>query len=208
MAKKITVKERKQLATWIGQGPKTFQLLYSIQRDGCSPEMFHQKCDNQGSTVTVVYNTSNSVFGGFTTKNWAVTNNYVADDLAFLFQLRFNGREKFNKFPVHPSYTGYAIYPYSNYGPTFGGGHALYLFSGSISRNGSSYSLNGYTKFQSGHYSCNVADSDISNGHMNVYDLEIYRVTDGSDPNDTDEPWRKAPPLRSAVRLCYVLIST
>ncbi|KAL3875301.1 hypothetical protein ACJMK2_038221 [Sinanodonta woodiana] len=195
MAKKITVKERKQLAAWIEQGPKTFQLLYSIQRDGCSSEMFHQKCDNQGSTVTVVYNTNNSVYGGFTAKSWAATNTYVTDDHAFLFQLRFNGIEKFNKFPVNPSNIGNAIYPYSNYGPTFGGGHTLHCFSGSVSKNGSSYALNGSSSFQNGYYSCSVPDGDITNGHMNVFDLEIYRVTDGSDPCDIDEPWRKAPPL-------------
>ncbi|KAL3875156.1 hypothetical protein ACJMK2_038084 [Sinanodonta woodiana] len=139
--------------------------------------MFHQKCDNQGSTVTVVYNTNNSVYGGFTTKSWAATNTYVADDLAFLFQLRFNGTETFNKFPVHPSYTTNAIYAHSNYGPTFGAGHNLHVFSGSVSKGGSSFSLNGKTQFQSGHYSCSVADSNITNGHMNVYDLEVYRVT-------------------------------
>ncbi|KAL3875143.1 hypothetical protein ACJMK2_038071 [Sinanodonta woodiana] len=188
MANKITEKERKQLAAWIGQGPKTFKLLYSIQRDGCSSTMFHQKCDNQGSTVTVVYNTNNSVYGGFTAKSWAATNTYVDDDLAFLFQLRFNGTEKFNKFPVNPSYTENAIYAHSNYGP-------LHLFSGSVSKSGSSYSLNGKAQFQSGYYSCSVADSNITNGHMNVYDLEVYRVTDGSDPNDFDGPWRKALPL-------------
>ncbi|KAL3875171.1 hypothetical protein ACJMK2_038099 [Sinanodonta woodiana] len=184
MAKKITVKERKQLAAWIEQGPKTLKLLYSIQRDGCSPEMFHQKCDNQGSTVTV---------------SWAATNTYVTDDHAFLFRLRFNGIEKFNKFPVNPSNIGNAIYPNSNYGPTFGGGHTLHCFSGSVSKNGSSYALNGSSSFQNGYYSCSVPDGDITNGHMNVFDLEIYRVTDGSDPCDIDEPWRKAPPLNKEV---------
>ncbi|KAL3875158.1 hypothetical protein ACJMK2_038086 [Sinanodonta woodiana] len=195
MANKITAKETKRLATWIGKGPKKFQLLYSIQRDGCSSELFHQKCDNQENTVTVVYNTSNSVYGGFTTKNWVATNNYVTDDRAFLFQLRFNGKETFTKFPVHPSYIGNAIYTHSNYGPTFGGGFNLYSFSGSVSKSGSNFSLNGYTHFDSVYYSCSVADSTITNGHMNVYDLEVYRVTDESGPNDVEAPWRKAPPL-------------
>ncbi|KAK3580744.1 hypothetical protein CHS0354_023024 [Potamilus streckersoni] len=194
MAQKLTKKEKKQLETWIRQGPKTFQLLYSIQRDGCSAITFHQRCDNQGSTVTVVYNTSNSVYGGFTTKTWASTNNYVTDDRAFLFQLRMNGIEKFNLFPVTLAYVINAIYPHSNYGPTFGGGHTLHTFTGTVSSSGSGFFLNGYTKFQAGYYSCSLSDSDITNGHLNVFDIEVYKVIDEPDP--IERPWRMAPPLK------------
>ncbi|KAK3580742.1 hypothetical protein CHS0354_023022 [Potamilus streckersoni] len=195
MAKKITKNEKKQLETWIGQGPKTFQLLYSSERDGCSAITFHQRCDNQGSTVTVVYNTNNSVYGGFTKQSWKSTGGWVSDDCAFLFQLRLSGIEQCNKFPVVLAYIGSAIYGHSNYGPTFGGGHTLHLFSGTISKSGSSFALNGNANFADGYYTCSVSQNNITNGHMNVFDIEVYKVIDGADPADNDKPWRKAPPF-------------
>ena len=55
-----------QLESFIGTGPKTFRLLYSFTRDGCGNQPFHSKCDNQGPTVTVLYNPQGCVYGGYT----------------------------------------------------------------------------------------------------------------------------------------------
>ncbi|WAQ94442.1 hypothetical protein MAR_006913, partial [Mya arenaria] len=78
MGKRLTDKDFNQIESWIGTGPKTFNLLYSITRDGCDPDVFHKKCDNQHllSCTTrrvpfmeghaAIYNESNHgpIFGG------------------------------------------------------------------------------------------------------------------------------------------------
>ncbi|KAH3823360.1 hypothetical protein DPMN_125159 [Dreissena polymorpha] len=61
MAGQLPEKYMGQLEAWIGTGSKTFTLLYKITRDGCDPKTFHQKCDNQGPTVAVLYNQQGSV---------------------------------------------------------------------------------------------------------------------------------------------------
>ena len=58
-----------QLVTWISR-PCHFRLLYKISRDGCSAQKFHQKCDDQGPTVTVRYNTNNTIYGGYLSQSW------------------------------------------------------------------------------------------------------------------------------------------
>ncbi|KAH3798709.1 hypothetical protein DPMN_152311 [Dreissena polymorpha] len=89
----LSKSDQTQLEQWIGQGPKMFTLLYSAKKDGCSAEKFHEKCDYQDATLTVVYNRCNSVFGGYATTSWAgEINGYIRDDKAFVStQIHRNG---------------------------------------------------------------------------------------------------------------------
>jgi len=73
MAGLLTDEHMDQLEAWIGTGPKQFNLIYSITRDGCGSAQFHKMCDNQGPTVTVVYNTQGSIFGAYTSLAWEST---------------------------------------------------------------------------------------------------------------------------------------
>ena len=173
-----------QLETWIGAGPKQFTLLYSATRDGCVPATFHQKCDNQGPTVTVLYNPQGSVYGGYTGQSWTGGDGtYMNDPTAFVYQLRFSGNEQRTKFPVVNSYSGNAIYSANSYGPTFGGGHVLHTFTNTINVSSGVYALNGHVTFNNTYYQMsNVSPkvkspNDINNGTMNVTELEVYKVT-------------------------------
>ncbi|XP_071079867.1 uncharacterized protein [Haliotis cracherodii] len=60
------------LSKWLG-GRKAFTLLYQATRDGCSAPVFHQKCNDKGPTVTLLYNTAGYVFGGYTSIAWTAT---------------------------------------------------------------------------------------------------------------------------------------
>jgi hypothetical protein len=139
MSGKLTDKDMDQLEHWIGKGNKTFTLLYAISRDGCNTTTFHQKCNNQGPTVTVLYNQQGSVYGGYTCISWSGSGNYGNDASAFLFQLHYNNKQIRTKFPIKTSNHTYAIYD-SGHGPTFGDGHSgyndLYTFSGTIQQTG------------------------------------------------------------------------
>ncbi|WAR31267.1 hypothetical protein MAR_033809 [Mya arenaria] len=126
-----------QLEEWIETGSKHFTLIHSIFRDGCSPATFHQRCDNQGPTVTVLYNTQGSVFGGYTSVSFSRDSFYdyrqVQDNAAFLFQLYVDGKATANKFPVNDKNN--AVYDGNDRGPSFGEkGADFSTFTGNIAK--------------------------------------------------------------------------
>ncbi|XP_013410369.1 interferon-induced protein 44-like [Lingula anatina] len=106
---------RKQLRAWIGDPTLTFNLLYSATRDGCSGQAFHQKCNNQGPTVSIGQNSAGYIIGGYTSIPWTSRGDYFNDDRAFLFQL-FPNKVKFAR-----NGNGNDVYDNATYGPTFGG---------------------------------------------------------------------------------------
>ncbi|XP_052285393.1 interferon-induced protein 44-like [Dreissena polymorpha] len=183
-----------QLDSWIGTGPKIFTLLYKITRDGCNATTFHQKCDNQGPTVTVLYNQQDSVYGGYGSASWNSIGNYIQDANAFLFQLKYSGNDTRTKFPVTQAI--YALYGQSTYGPTFGHGHDLKTFIGTANSSGGYFALNGYLTIGTAFNNQRIDAKLINNGNMCVTELEVYSVTDGvrkKSPPHAPQSWRKTP---------------
>lgn len=78
---------------------------------------FHNKCDNKGMMLTVAY-CSQGTFAGLCSA-WDSRNAYVPDNNAVLF----------DDTGAHPPALNHAnaLYCNSGYGPTWGGGHTLYL---------------------------------------------------------------------------------
>ena len=176
MSGQLTDKFMDQLEQWIGTGPKKFDLLYSITRDGCSNTMFHQKCDNQGPTVTLLYNQQGSIYGGFTKLSWTSRGGpWGNDSTAFMFRLQYNGSENVIQFPCQNASN--AIYMHSSYGPTFGSGNDLLTFTGTINKTGGYYPLNGGMSMNNAYSSQGIGMNQINNGTMNVTELEVYRVS-------------------------------
>ena len=78
---------------------------------------------------------------------WNGNNTYQKDPKAFVFSLN-----NMKKFPIKNPNDGNAVGHYKDYGPTFGGGHTIYLGNNPIqqkqlytyeSYSGSSYNFNG-----------------------------------------------------------------
>ncbi|XP_053379816.1 interferon-induced protein 44-like [Mercenaria mercenaria] len=188
MGGKLTNKDMDQLENWIGTGPKTFTLLYAITRDGCNPKAFHEKCDLQGPTVTVLYNSSESVYGGYNPTSWnSKTAGRVGCHDAFLFQLYFNGNLKSNKFTSKKARYGYAIGNNSNYGPTFGETD-LRTFTGTVTKSGSYFPLNVTSTFNEDYDMQGLSAEDVYNDNWKVTELEVYKVT----YEKIKTPWRDA----------------
>jgi len=171
-----------QLESLIGTGPKTFRLLYSFTRDGCGLQSFHSKCDNQGPTVTVLFNPQGSVYGGYTSLAWQSSTRCNQDDQAFLFQLAFTQQKLCRKFPSKR--TSEAIFHANSYGPCFGsgGGHDLLLFcnidnfnpvNGVFPLSNAGGKMIPSANFEYG----GVKPADINNGTMDVVEGEVYSVT-------------------------------
>ncbi|TSL47684.1 Nardilysin [Bagarius yarrelli] len=81
----MTKQQEMRLRSLLGHA--RLSLLFKASVHGFNSSTFHQKCDRQGPTVTVAYNTSGYIFGAFTSKDYAQTGQNIADEKAFLFSL-------------------------------------------------------------------------------------------------------------------------
>jgi len=161
LLKMVTKKERN----------KRWRLLFRASKDGFASTQFHAKCDNKGTTVTVIHSTLNHVFGGYTALPWqSYGDAYQQDPKAFIFLLRSSNKlyKKPQKWTVKVVST--SVYHSSGYGPTFGGGFDFYLCSGCDTTN-SSYSNAGNS------YNC-PTDQTLLAGSYNfmVKDYEVYQI--------------------------------
>ncbi len=163
------------------------KLIYRASRDGFEASSFHSKCNYVSNTVTIIKTTSDSVFGGFTSKLWseinAVNDYYYFDGLnahtthenAFIFSLRRLGYPKKQRLNV--TQKEYAIYNLPEYGPIYGGD--IYVSGnsdqGAYSHSylGSSYQLpNNLT------YGSVEANSYLAGSlYWKTTEIEVYQVT-------------------------------
>ena len=177
MEGKLNMMQKTSIERFIGTGAKDFHLLYSFTRDGASATTFHQKCDNKGPTVTVVYNSKDSIFGGYIEKSWNSDSSgvYVKDDRAFLFRLKSNGKIAYNKFPVKDA--DKAFYCIDTHGPVFGSGHDLDLFSDNIDAQNNQFTLNGNMNMGAAYDMGDVSKEKVTDNIKTVFDIEVYSVS-------------------------------
>ena len=145
-----------------------FSLLFNSSKDGGSSSTFHYYCDGAFPTITVVYDTSSRKFGGFTTQSWSeskVGSSYCKDEFAFIFNLTNK-----QKYGLIDKFNNSAIYRHNSYGPTFGGGHDLYIANGCTGNSNSSANKNTYN---TGNY--NLFGGSSSNNFQVSY-YEVYKV--------------------------------
>ncbi len=83
----LTIDHQIQLNQFYGNESQKWQLVYKATRDGFDSDIFHQCCDNQGPTLTVVRSSEGYLFGGYTALNWDVKGGWTVDKTAFLFTL-------------------------------------------------------------------------------------------------------------------------
>jgi len=132
------------------QSMKMGEVLFVASRDGQRAIDFHSACDNKGATVVIVETTTGAVFGGYTDISWGKASKYMTSTKSFLFRLRPSTKQ----YKIQSAKTKYAVYHQSNYGPTFGGGHDLYIrdsaltHSGSYTNGGHSYVFPKYPSYE------------------------------------------------------------
>ena len=160
--------EKKMVSNWILKTMKSkgkninMTLLYkaTVNGDGCSN--FHNCCNNQGYTLTLIRNTKGFRCGGFTTQKWQSNNCCMKDPNAFLFSLDYK--------EYYPSYDGEnAIYDHQSYGPCFGSTNDLCISNGCRSNNSS-------CNFPT--YYCGTRYRSLTGGVSNfkVDELEVYKI--------------------------------
>ncbi|XP_023810029.1 interferon-induced protein 44-like [Oryzias latipes] len=167
MNSKLTKTQQKVICSQLGK--VKLNLLYKASIHGFTGADFHQHCDNKSPTVSVGYNTSGHVFGGYTSQPFSQSGQFVNDNQAFLFS--FSG-EKLNKYPVTNAL--YAVKMVSTCGPYFG--EALVLANGNqpivYSNPGNYYNFNA---------------ADLHGNDLNMTECEVYQV---EEIVELEKPWR------------------
>ncbi|XP_019386759.1 PREDICTED: interferon-induced protein 44-like isoform X2 [Crocodylus porosus] len=150
-------------------------LLYKGSVHGFTTGEFHAKCDNQGPTVTVVYNESGFIFGGFTSQSYVSIQKYLSDEEAFLFRLTEKEGVINSKIFVC-QIAANAVYVCSNSGPNFGNYFLITLNGNSVS-----VAMNDNKNY--------IAPAEELTGNdFKLLECEVYRVEDYTD--FLESPWR------------------
>ena len=156
-------------------------VLYRASRDGFTAKAFHDRCDNVPNTVTIIRNSLNFIFGGFTSARWSSAFGYITDPNAFIFSLRRSGTSNNYKLMIKSSTGTYAIYGGSTYGPTFGnggstGGYDIYMRDLSNTVTGSYSAIATYTAptYPSG----STYTTFLTGGNKNwlTTEIEVYQI--------------------------------
>eukprot|EP01084_Bolivina_argentea_P148575 259714_1 len=116
-----------QLLCTIIPNIKRFELLLRASEHGFSGRDFHNKCDDRGSTVTIIQSNFGTVFGGYTSVPWSTPPHHFEgkqDANAFLFLIRSDDKANQNKcpmlFPIKTDTFGFNICHHAFGGPCFG----------------------------------------------------------------------------------------
>jgi hypothetical protein len=163
-------------ATFVAFRGKGFRLLYQGSRDGFKADDFHRCCNGHGHTATVIWSTSGFIFDGYTPLVRTSQQGYVCDDSlqSFLFTIKNPHNLQPQCFSLKSETKGYAIYDHNGYGPTFGGGHGVYV------DNQCNTSKSNYTEHVGYSYNNNtcVPDSTVFTGARNfsVQEIEVFEV--------------------------------
>lgn len=150
------------ISDWIDRNKEfKFKLLYKGTIDGDTLDMFHNKCDNQGATISFIESTDNQIFGGYASKSWNKNNQGdIPDPYSFLFNLNLK-----KKYPVSNN-KGLM----KDYICDFGGSgfHELWIFTDFSSRGGGCDNGKGY----------NFKNYELSGGKRDfkIKELEVYKV--------------------------------
>ncbi|XP_067047298.1 uncharacterized protein [Acropora muricata] len=107
-----------------------WNLCWRASLHGWAAATFHSLCDNKGPTVTIVKDTKNNIFGGYTSISWQSLNQFMNDSKAFLFSLKNPTNNSSKLLQRHSSGSRYSVGHFAGWCPFFGdrdlfiGGHA------------------------------------------------------------------------------------
>jgi len=107
-------------------GNRKFKPIFRGSKDGQNASAFHKACDNKGPTITVIRSKAGKVFGGFVDLPWKTSCNYLNTSKAWIFSV--TEKKKYEMLDPN-THSVNAVYDNSGYGPTWGGGHDIYLAS-------------------------------------------------------------------------------
>uniref|UniRef100_A0A8C6UW21 TLDc domain-containing protein n=1 Tax=Neogobius melanostomus TaxID=47308 RepID=A0A8C6UW21_9GOBI len=137
-------------------------LLYKASVHGFHAIHFHNRCDRQGPTICVAYNSSGFVFGAYTAKDFAQTNQNIIDEQAFLYSI-----SEERPWPLRVGVTAaQPAFVDGAAGPNFGA--LLFLLNNTAniqSAPGAAYNFN---------------PAEMHGGNLALTEFEVYRIWEDS----------------------------
>ena len=128
----LTGASANQLESWLNSGSLQFTNIFD-KAPGNSSFDFHKAADGKGPTVFVMEATLQSggpthIIGGYNPQSWNSSGNYNVtldpiDRTAFIFDLSTGNRHG----QILGSTGQYQTYNVGSFGPTFGGGHDIFV---------------------------------------------------------------------------------
>lgn len=161
LASSLSQDQKKQILSMLGNSE--LKLLYKASVHGYTASAFHQRCDHQGPTLLVAYNYSGYVYGGYTSKDYAQTGQYVHDDAAFIFKIHQGSALRF--MVMTPG--GERARCDGSQGPQFGD-NVYFLYMNIAQVNMSSGNV----------YMFDV--HSVCGGNYQMSECEVYKVTKGN----------------------------
>ena len=134
-----------------------FNLLFRASEHSFSAYAFHKYCDGKKNTLVLLRTRYGKILGGYTPIAWSSNSSYSQDHNRETFLFSISNEEKYVQIN-----TEYGIYGNSSYGPTFGGGHDLYIADHCDTAENTSY-------FNFG-YSYNTEDRKYVNGNNETHE--------------------------------------
>ena len=165
---------KKELNYKLNKEVKGLKKLYQARIDGDAAYIFHSKCDKIPNTLVIIESAEGRRFGGFVTKTWESTSQFVDDKNSFLFSL-----DKQKIYSYKNKNNNYAIENNKDYGPKFGGGHDIYIKTFCI-HNKDSYTNESSTNASYNFDGDSNALSEDGKGYgVYIKDYEVYQIIFG-----------------------------
>ncbi|XP_065101839.1 interferon-induced protein 44-like [Paramisgurnus dabryanus] len=181
LTSRLTKKEKQQLCAMLGDVDLT--LLFKASVHGYNAAAFHQRCDSQGPTLLVAYNSSGHIYGGYTSKDYTQSRQIVIDSEAFLFYFPIHGGN-----PVFIKIApGHNVRIDDSDGPSFG--QELYF----MHKNQPYLYDETHMGYKRGSF--NYDALNLYGNNTQLCECEVYRVNKIVNPPvtagpDKEKPWR------------------
>ena len=158
-----------KLLEWSGY--KKMKLLFRGTRDGMNVQSFHNKCDNNGETITLIQNDKGNIFGGYASIPWTSNSgSFFSAPGSFIFTLTNIHNTNPTKFKSNNK--NMEVIHNLGYGPLFGNGD-IYItrdfVNGSSSRFPSTY-IDVLGKGKS------IFTGDNNNNKFIIKEIEVFRL--------------------------------
>jgi len=165
----------KYIIEWTGS--QKMELLYRGTRDGMTSQKFHEKCDNQGKTLTLYKNDKDHIFGGYASIPWSNEGQWKNAPESFIFTLTNIYDFKPTKIPPKKEKKHGEVYHNKNYGPTFGNDLGLY---DNFNKKGWAFKFETFQDIlgkTNSLFTGNKNNEGTKNDNFIIKELEVFKIT-------------------------------
>lgn len=184
----VSASDELQLEAWLGQGSLTLTKIFDHAiGDGKTSIDFHSAADGKGATFSVIEVLEangfvHQIIGGYNPQSWEIIENYHyvfddADRTAFLFNLTNN--EMFSE-KLGAAEGILQTVNASYHGPSFGGGHDIYVDSTLTSGYAYQYSYGDPNTYNDGKLTGQPYAPGLSYGAIEVFSISSTAVPEPS----------------------------